>query len=92
MLGKGKGKGKGKANKKGQGENTDDDPEEEERPLEENIKEGMKKLRKSRDRLTSTLSNDEALDKVKKKQYLSKVALKEKEEKLVHLENTWESE
>jgi len=49
----------------------------------------MKKLRKSRDLLTSTMSNyEEALDKVKKKQYLSKGALKEKEEQLALLENT----
>ena len=53
------------------------------------IKEGMKKLKKSRGLLTSTMSNyEEALDKVKKKQYLSKGALKEKEEQLVLLENT----
>ena len=85
-LGKGKGKNKGRG--KGKQEEEKDD-EEKEKSLEEKIKDGMKKLRKSRDLLTSTMSNyEEALDKVKKKQYLSKTALKEKEEQLVLLENT----
>ena len=87
-LGKGKGKGKGKSKTLGKGE-EEQEKEEKEKTLEEKMKEGMKKLRKSRDLLTSTMSNyEEALDKVKKKQYLSKGALKEKEEQLVLLENT----
>ena len=86
-LGKGKGKNKGRG--KGQQQEEEKDNEEKEKSLEEKIKDGMKKLRKSRDLLTSTMSNyEEALDKVKKKQYLSKTVLKEKEEQLVLLENT----
>ena len=74
---------------KGQQQEEEKDNEEKEKSLEEKIKDGMKKLRKSRGLLTSTVSNyEEALDKVKKKQYLSKTAVKEKEEQLVLLENT----
>ena len=88
-AGKCKGKGKGKGNRKGQRDESDDDPEDEEKTVEEKIKEGLKKLRKSRDLLTSTMSNyEEALDKVKKKQYLSKAALKDKEQQLKDLEST----
>ena len=84
----GKGKGKGKTLGKGQ-EEEEEEEEDKEKTLDEKIKEGVKKLRKSRDLLTSTMSNyEEALDKVKKKQYLSKGALKEKEEQLVILNNT----
>ena len=87
--GAGKGKGKGKGNRKGQRGESDDDPEDEEKTVEEKIKGGLKKLRKSRDLMASTMSNyEEALDKVKKKQYLSKAAKKEKEQQMKDLEST----
>ena len=91
-LGKGKGKQEGKG--KG-GRNPPGGPKEpkalEDMPEEEQMVEGLKKLKNTRDLLQSTMTNyDEALEKVKGMNYLAKSALKDKQQQLVCLETTLE--
>ena len=91
-LGKGKGKQEGKG--KG-GRNPPGGPKEpkalEDMPEQEQMVEGLKKLKKTRDLLQSTMTNyDEALEKVKGMNYLAKSALKDKQQQLVCLETTLE--
>ena len=93
-LAKGKTKGKGKG--KGQGKNPNNnnngkDP----LPLEDMSEEeqrvdALTKLRKSRDLLAHTMANyEEALEKVKPMGYLSKPALKQKEDMLKTLQKSF---
>ena len=81
-LEKGKGKsGKGKRHGKDP-QPVEDEPEE--KPL--TLAEALKKAKKTRDLLSSTHSNfEEALKKVEKSPYLSKQALKDKQEVLTNL-------
>jgi hypothetical protein len=89
----GKGKGKGKVSqKKGKGRGKGDtNPEApkalEDMPPDEQQVECLKKLKKTRDLLQQCRTNyEEALEKVKGMQYLTKPAFKEKETQLSKLE------
>eukprot|EP00435_Cladocopium_sp_Y103_P061908 s443_g23.t1 len=91
----GKGKGKGKvSNKKGKGRGKGDPNQETPKALDdlppgEQQAECAKKLKKTRDLLQHCMTNyEEALEKVKNLQYLTKPALKEKEAQLPKLEAT----
>ena len=91
-LVKGHGKGSGKKGSKGKTKSkakTRDTPALEDMPPEEQMGEGLKKLKRTKELLTQTYSNyEEALGKVKKLKYLTKPALKEKEKQLEQLETT----
>ena len=91
-LVKGHGKGSGKKGGKGKTKSkakTRDTPALEDMPPEEQMGEGLKKLKRTKELLTQTYSNyEEALEKVKKLKYLTKPALKEKEKQLEQLETT----
>jgi hypothetical protein len=72
------GNGKGKA--KSKTKNQPPQPALEDMTTEEQLHEGLKKMKKTKEMLVSTCANyEEALEKVKKCQYLTKPALKEKE-------------
>eukprot|EP00435_Cladocopium_sp_Y103_P008276 s403_g2.t1 len=87
IPGKGKGKGstpgRGKGSRKGKGKgrrSKEKEMEEEEDEEEDDIGKALGKLKKTRDLLVHTSANyEEALEKVKKMNYLGKQALKEKE-------------
>ena len=75
------GNGKGKA--KSKTKNQPPQPALEDMTTEEQLHEGLKKMKKTKEMLVSTCANyEEALEKVKKCQYLTKPALKEKEKTL----------
>ena len=92
-LAKGKTKGKGK----GQGKNPNNNNNNGKDPLpledmseEEQRADALTKLRKSRDLLAHTMANyEEALEKVKPMGYLSKPALKQKEDMLKTLQKSF---
>lgn len=92
-LAKGKTKGKGK----GQGKNPNNNNNNGKDPLpledmseEEQRVDALTKLRKSRDLLAHTMANyEEALEKVKPMGYLSKPALKQKEDMLKTLQKSF---
>ena len=78
-LGKGKGKGKGKGRGKGKVQPLEDEEPEEEEEL--TMDKALKKVKKTRDLLSSTHDNfEEALKKVQKSPYLSKQSWKDKHE------------
>ena len=87
IPGKGRGKGstpgRGKGSRKGKGKgrrSKEKEMEEEEDEEEDDIGKALGKLKKTRDLLVHTSANyEEALEKVKKMNYLGKQALKEKE-------------
>ena len=89
--GKGKGKGQGKNPNNNNNNNNGKDP----LPLEDMTEEeqrvdALTKLRKSRDLLAHTMANyEEALEKVKPMGYLSKPALKQKEDMLKTLQKSF---
>lgn len=91
-LGKGSGKGQGKGarGKSGKGKPDKNTPKAlEDMPPEEQMSEGLKKLKRTRDLVQSTITNyEEALEKVKAMQYLTKQALKDKQAHLASLEET----
>ena len=91
-LVKGHGKGSGKKGSKGKTKSkakTRDTPALEDMPPEEQMGEGLKKLKRTKELLTQTYSNyEEALEKVKTLKCLTKPALKEKEKQLEQLETT----
>ena len=88
-LGKGKGNGKGKGKGRGKGKGNPDMQALEDLPKEEQMEEGLKKLKKTKDLVTQTMSNyEEALEKVSHMGYLTKTAFKEKEGYLKALEAT----
>ena len=91
----GKGKGKGKVSQKkgkgrGKGDTNPETPKAlEDLPPDEQQTECLKKLKKNRDLVQQCMTNyEEALEKVKGMQYLTKPAFKEKEAQLSKLETT----
>ena len=75
------GNGKGKA--KSKTKNQPPQPALEDMTTEEQLHEGLKNMKKTKEMLVSTCANyEEALEKVKKCQYLTKPGLKEKEKTL----------
>eukprot|EP00438_Fugacium_kawagutii_P024283 Skav230440 [mRNA] locus=scaffold3496:2145:3154:+ [translate_table: standard] len=81
-LAKGSGKGKGKGKGKGGKGNPNPNPPKaiEDLPLDQQMPEALKKLKKTKDLLTQMHSNfEEALAKVKGLNFLTKPAIKEKE-------------
>ena len=85
-----KGNGKGKTKSKNQNQSTQ--PALEDIPPDEQLHEGLKKMKKLKEMLISTCANyEEALEKVKKCQYLAKPALKEKEKMLKALQDALDS-
>lgn len=83
--GKGKGKRKGKGKGKEKEQEKDKDPVEDDKTL--SLPETLKKVKKTKEMLLTTISNfEEALKKVEKSPYLSKQSLKDKKEVLASLE------
>jgi hypothetical protein len=88
-LGKGKAlsldKGKGKGKGKGKHRTKDEKPLEDDKTL--TLEKALKKVKKTKEMLLSTISNfEEALKKVEKSPYLSKQSLRDKKQSLQSLE------